>query len=166
MPCHQGAKGERDALRQEMFGAGCTVEMVAREMSRRWRCRSREAYRHAHGWSQDAVARRFSEVASRIEEQHVIQARGGIGPRCSSTVMSGVRIGEYERWPSGGRRPSVYALIVLGKVFDASVNQLVDYFDHCALPDTDRAVLAAIQEADHRERTAMLGVPAGVPRSY
>lgn len=136
-------KAERDALRRDILSLGCTLETVAREMTRRWRIRPREAYRHAHGWSQDEVARQF-ELARVTGD---ISSPGRTAPRLSSPVMSGVRIGEYERWPAGGRRPSVYALVVLAQVFETSVDHLLDYLDHRELPDTDRAVLAAIHEA-------------------
>ena len=54
-PAKAGSKAERDALRQEMLVGGCSLELIATEMERRWGFRPREAYRHAHGWSQDAM---------------------------------------------------------------------------------------------------------------
>ncbi|HYT09462.1 MAG TPA: hypothetical protein VEL73_02250, partial [Mycobacteriales bacterium] len=61
-----GSKAERTALRQHLLDAGRTVDEVAAEMRRRWSFRPREAYRHAHGWSQDEVAARFTEIAARL----------------------------------------------------------------------------------------------------
>jgi hypothetical protein len=58
-----GSKAERDSLRQEMLVGGCSLELIATEMERRWGFRPREAYRHAHGWSQDEVAARYSTGA-------------------------------------------------------------------------------------------------------
>lgn len=148
-------KADRDALRREMFGLGCPVESVVREMGRRWRVRPREAYRYAYGWSQDEVADRFTaysagpEVAAGPGDRRWMLAAGAgsvSGPGALA-VMTGVRIGEYERWPAGGRRPSVYVLLVLADVFGTSVAGLLDYQDHRCFLDTDRAVLAAITEA-------------------
>lgn len=137
-------KAERDGLRREMLRMGCTPAAVARQIGRRWQVRPREAYRHAYGWSQEGVARRFADVVARLE---VARTHFGPGsPPPSATAISGSRIGEYERWPLGGRRPSVYALLVLAEVFEVPVHQLLDYQDHRALPETDRAVLAAVRE--------------------
>lgn len=131
-------KAGRDGLRREMLGLGCTLETVAREMIRRWGIRPRAAYRHAHGWSQDEVARRFAVVASRSEVSPVDVGPGPTPP--PSTAISGIRIGEYERWPRGGRRPSPETLVLLAAVFGVSVHQLMDYQDLRALPDGDRAL--------------------------
>ena len=156
-------KAERDVLRREMFGLGCPVESVVREMGRRWRVRPREAYRYTYGWSQDEVAGRFtaysagSEFAAGPSDRRWMPAAstggaggadpGSVGGPGALAVMTGVRIGEYERWPAGGRRPSVYVLLVLANVFGTSVAGLLDYQDHRGFPDTDRAVLAAIVQA-------------------
>jgi transcriptional regulator with XRE-family HTH domain/tetratricopeptide (TPR) repeat protein len=136
-----GSKAERDALRQEMLVAGCSLELIATEMERRWAFRPREAYRHAHGWSQDEVAARFTEVADRIGGERGAQAQPSQAP------MIGTRIGEYERWPKGGRRPSPYVLTVLATVLGTSVERLLDYEDHRKMPDQERTVLAAVLAA-------------------
>jgi hypothetical protein len=100
-----GSKADRVALRQQLLDVDCTLDEVAAEMRRRWRFRPRESYRHANGWSQDEVAARFTEVAARL------------APGTRSAPMVGTRIGEYERWPQGGRRPSPYVLTVLAEVY-------------------------------------------------
>jgi hypothetical protein len=58
--------------------------------------------------------------------------------------MVGTRIGEYERWPQGGRRPSPYVLTVLAEVYGTEVRALLDQADDRAMPEQDRAVLAAL----------------------
>lgn len=140
-----GSKAERDALRQEMLVNGCSLELIATEMARRWGYRPREAHRHARGWSQDEVASRFTEVAERLggDRDRVPAGR----PAPPSAPMIGTRIGEYERWPTGGRRPSPYVLTVLATVLGTTVERLLDYDDHRHLPDQERTVLAAVQAA-------------------
>ncbi|HST64728.1 MAG TPA: hypothetical protein VLM05_06035 [Mycobacteriales bacterium] len=118
---------------------------MAAEMRRRWRFRPRESYRHAHGWSQDEVAARFTEVAARL------------APGTRSAPMVGTRIGEYERWPQGGRRPSPYVLTVLAEVYGTEVRKLLDDADDRAMPEQDRAVLAALSA---RPATTAPAIPA------
>src|SRR5918993_12330 len=108
-----GSKADRAALRQQLLDAGGSVDEVAAEMRRRWRFRPRESYRHAHGWSQDEVAGRFTGVAARL------------APGTRSAPMVGTRIGEYERWPLGGRRPSPYVLTVLAEVYGTDPARLL-----------------------------------------
>jgi transcriptional regulator with XRE-family HTH domain/tetratricopeptide (TPR) repeat protein len=144
-PGKTGSKAERDALRQEMLVSGCSLELIASEMERRWGFRPREAYRHAHGWSQDEVAARFTEVADRIGGERQMGPDGR--PMPAQAPMIGTRIGEYERWPSGGRRPSPYVLTVLATVLGTSVERLLDYGDHRKMPDQERTVLAAVLAA-------------------
>ena len=144
-PGKVGSKAERDALRQEMLVGGCSFELIATEMERRWGFRPREAYRHAHGWSQDEVAARFTEVADRIGVERDRTADGRPAP--PQAPMIGTRIGEYERWPTGGRRPSPYVLTVLATVLGTSVERLLDYDDHRKMPDQERTVLAAVLAA-------------------
>jgi tetratricopeptide (TPR) repeat protein len=125
-----GSKAERDALRQEMLAAHCSQDLIAQEMQQRWGFRPREAHRHAVGWSQDQVAARFTETAARIRSDG-----GQLSP------MIGTRIGEYERWPHGGRRPSTYVLTVLAVLYETTVDRLLDYDDYRHLPEQDRTVL-------------------------
>ncbi len=145
-----GSKADRIALRQRLLDAGHTLDDVAAEMRRRWRFRPRESYRHANGWSQDEVAARFTEVAARL------------APGTRSAPMVGTRIGEYERWPQGGRRPSPYVLTVLAEVYGTEVGALLDDADDRKMPEQDRAVLAALASSP----TPRHGVPRrGAPRA-
>jgi len=146
-----GAKADRVALCQQLLVAGRTLDDVAAEMRRRWRFRPRESYRHAHGWSQDEVAARFTEVAARL------------APRGRSTPMVGTRIGEFERWPNGGRRPSPYVLTVLAEVYGTDLARLLDDADTEAMPEQERAVLAALTSGAV-DRPLPHGAPRPVPR--
>lgn len=126
-----GSRGERLALQRRLLEAGGTVDDVAAEMQVRWGFRPRVAYRHAYGWSQDEVAIRFREVASRLGAQ-------------AAPGIAATRIGEYERWPEGGRRPSPYVLAVLSHVYGTEVARLVDAADLRAMPASEWAVLAPL----------------------
>jgi transcriptional regulator with XRE-family HTH domain len=126
-----------------MLVGGCSLELIATEMERRWGFRPREAYRHAHGWSQDEVAARFTDVAERLGGDRAASGSAAVPP----APMIGTRIGEYERWPNGGRRPSPYVLTVLATVLGTTVERLLDYEDHRKMPDQERTVLAAVRAA-------------------
>jgi transcriptional regulator with XRE-family HTH domain/tetratricopeptide (TPR) repeat protein len=160
-PGKVGSKAERDTLRQEMLVGGCSLEMIATEMERRWGFRPREAYRHAHGWSQDEVAARFTEVADRLGAE---RGAGPDGRPAPQAPMIGTRIGEYERWPNGGRRPSPYVLTVLATVLGTSLERLLDYDDHRKMPDQERTVLAAVFAAATPPLTAQAPPAAPVER--
>jgi transcriptional regulator with XRE-family HTH domain len=146
-----GAKADRAALRQRLLDAGQTLDDIAAEMRRRWRFRPRESYRHAHGWSQDEVAARFTEMAARL------------APGTRAAPMVGTRIGEYERWPVGGRRPSPYVLTVLAEVYGTELARLLDDSDTAAMPEQDRAVLAALTSS-RSDRPLPRRVPRPVPQ--
>ena len=158
-PAKAGSKAERDALRQEMLVGGCSLELIATEMERRWGFRPREAYRHAHGWSQDEVAARFTEVAERLGGDRPADGR----PAVPAAPMIGTRIGEYERWPNGGRRPSPYVLTVLATVLGTTVERLLDYDDHRKMPDQERTVLAAVRAAATPSVPAVAATPTATP---
>lgn len=159
-PGKAGSKAERDSLRQEMLVGGCSLELIATEMERRWGFRPREAYRHAHGWSQDEVAARFTEVADRLGGDRGGDARS----MPAQAPMIGTRIGEYERWPHAGRRPSPYVLTVLAAVLGTTVERLLDYDDHRKMPDQERTVLAAVLAAANPPATLVPGTTTGSDR--
>jgi transcriptional regulator with XRE-family HTH domain/tetratricopeptide (TPR) repeat protein len=142
-----------------MLVGGCSLELIAIEMERRWGFRPREAYRHAHGWSQDQVAARFTEVAERLGGDRPTDGR----PAVPAAPMIGTRIGEYERWPNGGRRPSPYVLTVLATVLGTTVERLLDYDDHRKMPDQERTVLAAVRAAATPSVPAVAATPTAAP---
>ncbi len=75
----------------------------------------------------------FTEAAARVSSD-----------RSPHSPMIGTRIGEYERWPHGGRRPSTYVLTVLASIYGTTVDRLLDYDDYRHLPDQDRMVLSTL----------------------
>lgn len=115
-----GSKPERDALRREMLAAACTHTEIATEMRARWGYRAREAWRHAHGWSQQEAA-------------DLINAAGAGRP--GTVAADASLLGKWEKWPLvGGRRPSTAALGLMAEVYGCIVEQLLDLEDRRAMP--------------------------------
>jgi len=55
--------------------------------------------------------------------------------------MTASRLSEFEHWPQTARKPSVYALVMLGEIYQADVLCLLDFTDHESLPQQDLLVL-------------------------
>ena len=123
MPRTTGTKVERDEIRHAMTRLGATPAAVAVELQRRFGLRPREAYRQAHGWTQDAVAAQLNASST------------------GSAAYTGARISDYERWPVGGRRPTLPALMALATAFGTTPTALVDLDDLAAMPEAERALL-------------------------
>ncbi|MEU7905914.1 helix-turn-helix transcriptional regulator [Actinoplanes sp. NPDC049118] len=149
-----GTKAERDDVRLALGGFGASVGVVAAELQRRFGLRPREAFRQAHDWTQDQAASKLNALGTEL------------------AAFTGARISDYERWPFGGRRPSVAVLSTLADVYETSTSSLVDLDDLANMPPGDRAVLGPslkahrpaapgpAREVDHgRER------PQGIPLS-
>jgi hypothetical protein len=117
-------KAERDQLREQLRGYGCSTAQIAQEMMRRFGVRPRTAWRYALGWPQWKLAQEYN--------------RTNPGAR-----LSEARISEYESWPHGGARPTVQVLARLATVFGplCSADQLVDAADLADMPDADRLLL-------------------------
>lgn len=119
-----GTKSQRDNVRQTLDGLGMDTAMVAVELQRRFGLRPRDAFRQAHGWTQEQVSSRLNAAGT------------------GAATFTGARISDYERWPFGGRRPSLAVLAALAGLFGTDASCLVDMDDLAAIPDTDRAALA------------------------
>jgi transcriptional regulator with XRE-family HTH domain len=146
---HKGVKSfkaEVDAARERMRVLGLGYDEIAAELARRYRLRPRKAYRIAHGWTLDQAAGRFNARAA--EEEADPNAR---------TSMTGPHLCEYEQWPDGGRKPSVYMLLVLAKVYDTDVLCLLDFADHENLPVADRQILLHTADPETKEASAAGG---------
>jgi transcriptional regulator with XRE-family HTH domain len=129
-PGARGFKPEMDRLRERMRGLGFSYDEIAIEVSRRYPVRPRQAYRLAWGWTLDKVAERFNELA----------AREGTDPE-GRAGMSSSHLCELERWPDSDRKPSVYVLCLLARVYETDVLCLLDLADHESLPQHDRLIL-------------------------
>lgn len=121
-----GSKAQRDQLRRTMREDGCTLDQIAIEMMTRWGFRPRQAWRHAHGLTQDEVAAQYNRL---LDD--------------SRAPMTGKRISDYETWPHGGVKPTVAALSILAKAFGTSSSRLIDQDDRKVLTKHERVVLAA-----------------------
>jgi transcriptional regulator with XRE-family HTH domain len=126
----KGFKAELDGLRERMRGLGFSYDEIAAEMGRRYRLRPGQAYRLAWGWSLEQAAARFNEGAARQDAD----AEGRAG-------LTGSRLSEWEHWPRGSRKPSVYVLFMLAEVYQTDVLCLLDFADHESLPQQDLLVL-------------------------
>jgi len=125
----KGFRADLDRLRERMAGLGFDGDEAA-EVARRYTVRPRQAYRLARGWSLDQAAARFNEVA----------AREGTDPR-GMAGMTGPHLCEYEQWPRTDRRPSVYVLAVLARVYETDPVRLLDLADREGLDPRDLLAL-------------------------
>jgi hypothetical protein len=126
----KGFKAELDDLRERMRQQGLGYDEIAGEIARRHRLRPRESYRLAYGWTLEHAAAQFNALAA--QEGTDPQARAG---------MTGPHLCEHERWPSGGRKPSVYVLVMLAQMYETDVLCLLDLADHENLAPKDRLAL-------------------------
>jgi transcriptional regulator with XRE-family HTH domain len=110
-----GTKKQRDQLRATLRDQGCTLGQIAAEMSRQFGFRARQAWRHAHGWTQSEAAAAYN--------RHI----GG-----DHAPMTGKRISDYEAWPHGGKKPTINALATLARAYSTEVLKLVDLDDRRA----------------------------------
>jgi tetratricopeptide (TPR) repeat protein/transcriptional regulator with XRE-family HTH domain len=107
---------------------GRTLEQIAAAMAQQFGDRPRQAWRHAHGWTQNHVADLVNELLD--DEQ---------------AAMTGNRISDYERWPrKGGIKPTVYTLALLAQIYGTRVSDLVDSYDRQKMSLRDRIVLGVV----------------------
>ncbi|MGV9455394.1 XRE family transcriptional regulator [Streptomyces sp. NPDC003635] len=123
-----GSKADRDALRHEMRTAGCTVAEIAVELRARYRMRSREAWRHAHGWTLQEAGDRITQSSSQ---------------RSSEAIAADASlVGKWEKWPGpSSRRPSLPVLLAMADVYACRPEDLLDLDDRKALPEGDLRLL-------------------------
>jgi transcriptional regulator with XRE-family HTH domain len=142
-----------DRLRERMRGLGFSYDEIAIEVSRRYPVRPRQAYRLAWGWTLDKVAERFNELRRPRGDRP--EGRAG---------MTSPHLCELERWPDSDRKPSVYVLCLLAKVYETDVLCLLDLADHESLPQHDRLVLMRRQRAEtpFGERVLVLAEARGL----
>lgn len=126
----KGFKAELDDLRERMRRLGLGYDEIAAEIGRRYRLRPRECYRLAWGWPLSHAAARFNALA----------AQEGTDPHARA-AMTGPHLCEHERWPDGGRKPSVYVLLMLAQMYETDVRCLLDLADHENLAPQDRLTL-------------------------
>jgi transcriptional regulator with XRE-family HTH domain len=119
-----GSKPYRDELRASLQALGAhgprLTELVARDLLQHG-VRPRRAWREAAGLSQREAAERFNRLTG--------------NPRAP---MTGNRIGDFEKWPDGGARPTIATLKILAEVFGTTWDQLVDTRDLAHMSGSDR----------------------------
>jgi hypothetical protein len=126
----KGFKAGLDDLRERMRRLGLGYDEIAAEMARRHRLRPRESYRLAWGWTLGHAAERFNALG----------AEEGMDPQALA-AMTGSHLCEHERWPDGGRKPSVYVLLMLARIYETDVLRLLDLADHERLNPKERLAL-------------------------
>ena len=128
VPRTTGTKADREWVRTTLASYGAPPAAITAELQRRFGLRPREAYRQAHSWTQDTVAARLNGMTG-------------------SSSFTGARISDYERFPFGGRRPTLSVLSAMAAVYGTSAAALVDLDDLEQLSGADRATLCAMPDS-------------------
>lgn len=101
-------RAEQMQLSQVMRSDGCSWRQVADEFVRRWSLTYLQAFRLAHGWSQEEAAKHYN---------------------CKwnpDRPLSGKHISYWEIWPSkSGKEPSLRKLSLLAEVYECTVSDLL-----------------------------------------
>ena len=113
----RSARAEQARLSAAMRAGGCSWRQVAGEFVRRWRVTYLQAFRLAHGLSQEQAAARYN---SRWQPDR---------------PLTGKYLSYWEAWPSiTGKEPSLGKLGMLAAVYECSVSDLLaDVGDHRSL---------------------------------
>lgn len=115
---------------------GCTFEQIAAVFAQQWGFRPRQAWRHAHGWTQDEVADLYNREVND-----------------SNASMDAHRISDYENWPHSGKKPTYKTLSVLAKIYSTSVSKLVDHDDRETMSAEERISLELSSSAPTKDRS-------------
>jgi hypothetical protein len=137
MPTHN-AKAEREALRAKMIALGLDIDQIAADFACRYRYRPRAAYRHAHGWT-------LQQAADRI---NAYTATNGLDTNGIASLTAS-RIWDYEAWPRGQRKPSLYVLMLLASVYQTDVRHLLDFEDFQGFAPADRLLIGQARTRAH-----------------
>jgi hypothetical protein len=140
-----GSKAYRDELRASLQALGAEgtrlTELVARDLLLHG-VRPRRAWREAAELSQRQAAERFNQLTG--------------NPRAP---MTGNRIGDFEKWPDGGARPTVATLKVLADAYGTRWDQLVDTGDLAHMPGSDRFEYVESSRAPARPAPVVVAQP-------
>jgi len=159
-----GLRAEQRVLREKMRALGMSHRQIAVEFARRYRLRSRAAWRHAYGWSQTEAAEQISTYA----------AHAGLGPDGTTVTMTGPHLCEYENWPGEapepvGRRPTPYLLSLLAAVYGCTLHDLLDVADYEHMPPADRLIVGKSASADghhgHGRQPGAITGTGGAPQA-
>src|SRR5215831_10917938 len=113
----RSVRAEQARLAGAMRADGCSWRQIADEFVRRWRVTYLQAFRMAHGLSQEQAAARYN---SRWQPER---------------PLTGKYLSYWEAWPSNtGKEPSLGKLGMLAAVYECSVSDLLaDVGDHRSL---------------------------------
>jgi transcriptional regulator with XRE-family HTH domain len=140
-----GSKAYRDELRGSLQALGAQgarlTELVARDLQQRG-ARPRRAWREAAELSQRQAAERFNQLTG--------------NPRAP---MTGNRIGDFEKWPDGGARPTMATLKILADIYGTTWDQLVDSHDLAHMSDRDRLEYVESNRAPARPAPVVVAQP-------
>jgi len=159
-----GLRAEQRVLREKMRALGMSHRQIAVEFARRYRLRSRAAWRQAYGWSQTEAAEQISTYA----------AHAGLGPDGTTVTMTGPHLCEYENWPGegptqSGRRPTPYLLSLLAAVYGCTVHDLLDVADYEHMPPADRLIVGKSASVDgqhgHGRQPGAITGTGGAPQA-
>jgi hypothetical protein len=132
MPAHNSSiRNEQRKLRERMRGLGMSHADIAAEIARQYRVRPRAAWRIAWGWTLEEAAERYNALRARNDAQPLMS-------------LTGSRLSEWENWPLSGRKPPLLALCLLAGMYQAGVQDLIDFHDREKLPDTEVLALDKI----------------------
>jgi len=129
-------RAQQRAMREQMRALGLNHRQIAFEFARRYKLRSRAAWRYAHGWSLTEAAKRITNYA----------VEAGLGHGVTTVAMTSSHLCEVESWPGegpepSGRRPTPYLLSLLAAVYGCEVADLLDVADYEHMRPADRLIL-------------------------
>jgi tetratricopeptide (TPR) repeat protein len=130
----KGSKVTLETLRRNMTELGSPVPSIAQEMRQQYGFRPREAWRHAHGWSQQEVADRLADY---------------FADRPDAPFVDASLVGKWEKWPvASNRKPRIAMIIALAHIYGCAPADLLDLEDRKALPADDVAVLSHLEPTE------------------
>ena len=135
MASYRSRRAELKHLRDELRGQGRTWAEIAERIRHDWNVNARQAFRHAHGMSQQNVADQWNTL---------YPAEAGHGPLTSK------QISYWETWPQSGREPSITTLTRLARIYRCDTRDLLDPSHHEPPHPPPAAATASI---DHRGGT-------------
>lgn len=119
-----GCRADRDEIRRSMLQLGMSVDEIAVELRARYGFGIRAAYRYACGLTQDGAAASYNRTTN--------DARAAV---------TGGRICEWEQWPTAGKQPTAYTLVVLAESYGTTPMRLLTAEEFGLLADRDQKLL-------------------------
>jgi hypothetical protein len=149
-------RAQQRAMRDQMRALGLSHRQIAFEFARRYKLRSRAAWRYAHGWSLTEAAKRITSYA----------VEAGLGHGVTTVAMSSSHLCEVESWPGqgpkpSGRRPTPYLLSLLAAVYGCAIADLLDVADYEHMRPADRLILDKTAPPDGQRENPAVSTQTG-----